>query len=160
MSRKPELVVFDLDYTLWPFWVDTHVDPPFRKTSDGMVVDQTGRRIRLYEDVPEVLEELRKQGILMAAASRTGEVKGANQLLKLFNLDRYFSHKEIYPGCKVNHFQRIQQRSRIPYQKMVFFDDERRNIADVGRLGVTCILVQDGMSLKALKEALEMFSQQ
>lgn len=19
------------DYTLWPFWVDTHVDPPFRK---------------------------------------------------------------------------------------------------------------------------------
>ncbi len=19
------------DYTLWPFWVDTHVDPPFQK---------------------------------------------------------------------------------------------------------------------------------
>nr|XP_033778999.1 magnesium-dependent phosphatase 1-like isoform X2 [Geotrypetes seraphini] len=106
MSRKLELVVFDLDYTLWPFWVDTHVDPPFLKTSDGRIVDQTGRSIRLYNDVPQVLEELHKQGILMAAASRTGEVKGANQLLQLFSLDHYFSQKEIYPGCKVNHFQR------------------------------------------------------
>ncbi|XP_030044137.1 magnesium-dependent phosphatase 1 [Microcaecilia unicolor] len=159
MSRKPELVVFDLDYTLWPFWVDTHVDPPFRKTSDGTVVDQTGRLIRLYKDVPQVLAEIHKQGILIAAASRTGEVKGANQLLQLFSLDHYFSQKEIYPGCKVNHFQRIQQRSGIPFQKMLFFDDERRNITDVSRLGVTCVLVQDGMSLKILKEALEMFPQ-
>nr|XP_033778998.1 magnesium-dependent phosphatase 1-like isoform X1 [Geotrypetes seraphini] len=159
MSRKLELVVFDLDYTLWPFWVDTHVDPPFLKTSDGRIVDQTGRSIRLYNDVPQVLEELHKQGILMAAASRTGEVKGANQLLQLFSLDHYFSQKEIYPGCKVNHFQRIQQRNGIPYQNMMFFDDERQNITDVRPLGVTCVLVQNGMSLKILKEALEKFPQ-
>ena len=31
------LIVFDLDYTLWPFWVDTHISPPFRvkKTKDS-----------------------------------------------------------------------------------------------------------------------------
>ena len=30
----PRLLVFDLDYTLWPFWVDTHVTPPL-KVKDG-----------------------------------------------------------------------------------------------------------------------------
>ena len=30
----PKMLVFDLDYTLWPFWIDTHVTPPL-KAKDG-----------------------------------------------------------------------------------------------------------------------------
>lgn len=34
------MIVFDLDYTLWPFWVDTHVTPPFKGTPSGLIVSQ------------------------------------------------------------------------------------------------------------------------
>ncbi|XP_025774259.1 magnesium-dependent phosphatase 1 isoform X1 [Herpailurus yagouaroundi] len=135
MTRLPKLVVFDLDYTLWPFWVDTHVDPPFHKGSDGAVRDRRGQTVRLYPEVRDVLERLQGLEVPVAAASRTGEIEGANQLLELFDLDRYFVHREIYPGSKVTHFERLQQKTGVVFSQMIFFDDEKRNILDVSKLG-------------------------
>uniref|UniRef100_A0A8D2Q745 Magnesium-dependent phosphatase 1 n=2 Tax=Varanus komodoensis TaxID=61221 RepID=A0A8D2Q745_VARKO len=106
MCKRPSLVVFDLDYTLWPFWVDTHVDPPFQRDSDGSVRDRKRRLVQLYPEALAVLERLHREGIPMAAASRTGEIQGATQLLDLFGMKRYFRYTEIYPGSKVSHFQR------------------------------------------------------
>ncbi|XP_078190752.1 magnesium-dependent phosphatase 1 isoform X1 [Callithrix jacchus] len=158
MARLPKLAVFDLDYTLWPFWVDTHVDPPFHKSSNGTVRDRRGQDVRLYPEVPEVLKRLQSLGVPSAAASRTGEIEGANQLLELFDLIRYFVHREIYPGSKVTHFERLQQKTGIPFSQMIFFDDERRNIVDVSKLGVTCIHIQNGMNLQTLSQGLETFA--
>ena len=33
------------------------------------------------------------------------------------------AHHEIYPGCKRAHFKRIHERTGVPYEGMVFFDD-------------------------------------
>ncbi|EAW66060.1 magnesium-dependent phosphatase 1, isoform CRA_a [Homo sapiens] len=41
---------------------------------------------------------------------------------------------------------------------MIFFDDERRNIVDVSKLGVTCIHIQNGMNLQTLSQGLETFA--
>lgn len=155
---KPRLIAFDLDYTLWPFWVDTHVTPPFHLKGKE-VRDTFDQRVRPFPEASEVLERLAGEGYVLAAASRTGEVRGANQLLRLFDWDRHFSHKEIYPGNKKTHFSRIRGASGVEYSEMLFFDDEPRNIRDLTQVGVVSILVpKTGVNKKLLKDGLAQFA--
>ncbi|KAG7159409.1 magnesium-dependent phosphatase 1-like isoform X2 [Homarus americanus] len=160
MLKKPKLIAFDLDYTLWPFWVDTHVDPPFRKAKNGQVVDAQSRKVKYYKEVPSVLKQLHNEGYVLAVASRTGEIDGANQLLKLFDWEKYFTYKEIYPGSKTTHFQRIKTKSGIDFSEMLFFDDEHRNKIDLNTIGVLMILVDDGVTQELIRKGLENFSEQ
>lgn len=43
----PKLVAFDLDYTLWPFWVDTHVSAPVKAR------DNNSRAVDRYAESPD-----------------------------------------------------------------------------------------------------------
>ncbi|KAK9499444.1 hypothetical protein O3M35_002476 [Rhynocoris fuscipes] len=156
-DKIPKLVVFDLDYTLWPFWVDTHVTPPFRK-SNGKVVDSRGATIKFYPEVPQILQKLSDMNITIGVASRTSEIAGAEQLCELFGWNKYFTYKEIYPGCKVAHFNQFKKKTGFEFHDMLFFDDESRNITDLTKINVTSILVKNGMTLKVLDEGLEVFA--
>ncbi|HYQ58831.1 MAG TPA: magnesium-dependent phosphatase-1 [Draconibacterium sp.] len=141
-----KLFVFDLDFTLWDAggtWCDATNPPYFWE--DGILLDQSNKEIELYPDVIPILEELKKNKRLIAAASRTFEPGWAKDLLKLFDIDKYFDQKEIYPVSKTEHFSKIRQRFGIPYSQMVFFDDERHNIHEVGRLGVETVFVHEGI---------------
>jgi len=142
-----KVFVFDLDFTLWDAggtWCDA-TNPPYR-WQDSRLLDSSGRRIRLYDDVVMLLEELQKQGKGIAAASRTFEPGWAQDLLHLFDIDKYFDCKEIYPSGKTTHLKRIRDHFEVPYSDIVFFDDEYRNIADVQQLGVESVFVKDGIS--------------
>ena len=72
----PALIVFDLDYTLWPFWVDTHVSGPLKPANphpqhNTRMLDRWGESFSFYSDVPSILASAKERGITMSLASRT-----------------------------------------------------------------------------------------
>ncbi|KAI5481660.1 magnesium-dependent phosphatase-1 [Pseudohyphozyma bogoriensis] len=180
-GRLPRAVVFDVDLTCWPVWVDTHVDPPLkRKGNDvNLIYDRYGQSLSFYPDVPKILMDLHHSGVHLGAASRTGDPKAMRQgltemlipgskrpptkpnALKPFvpsettSAITMFDSLEIYPGSKLTHFKEIHKKTGIPYEEMLFFDDESRN-REVTKLGVHFVLVgNSGVTRKLFEQGLE-----
>ena len=161
----PKMIVFDLDYTLWPFWVDTHVSPPLKGSKDGglTVRDAYGSTHGFYNDVAGVLAAVKSRGIRIGAASRTCTPDLARQMLSLLHLPwegtalsalSMFDYLEMYPGSKTSHFQKIRKQSGVPYEEMLFFDDESRN-RNVEDFGVVMQLVRDGVTRDEVDKGVE-----
>ncbi len=149
------LFVFDLDFTIWNAggtWCDsTH--PPF-VWKEGKLKDQDNRWIYLYPEVKEILFELKAHGHQIAIASRTNAPTIAKQLLHMFEIDHFFDAREIYPGSKLTHFDRIMKQLNVSADEIVFFDDEYRNIEDVRSIGVEAVLVENGLNKELVKPYL------
>ncbi|KAI1107943.1 magnesium-dependent phosphatase-1 [Jackrogersella minutella] len=81
----PRAVVFDLDYTLWPFWVDTHVYPPLRSATAERTscVDKVGESFAFYDAVFSILHGLSLAGVKVGVASRTHAPDLGREMLKL-----------------------------------------------------------------------------
>ncbi|RDA96258.1 hypothetical protein CP533_1646 [Ophiocordyceps camponoti-saundersi (nom. inval.)] len=166
----PKIIVFDLDYTLWPFWVDTHVTPPLRPNAQhSAATDRTGERLAFYQDVPAMLDHLQRSDVRLGVASRTSAPRLARELLTMLHLppaaeeaggavprralDVFDGGLEIYPSSKIRHMEAIKARTGIAFEDVLFFDDESRN-RDTERLGVTMWLVRDGMTWDELQKGL------
>ncbi|XP_075672660.1 uncharacterized protein LOC142642198 isoform X2 [Castanea sativa] len=134
----PRLVVFDLDYTLWPFYCECRSKREMPS---------------LYPHAKGIVHALKDKGIDMAIASRSPTADIAETFIN--NIQEIFSSRTD----KTDHFQRIHSRTGVPFNSMLFFDDENRNIQAVSKKGVTSILVGDGVNLGALREGLTKFSE-
>jgi magnesium-dependent phosphatase 1 len=83
----PRAIVFDLDYTLWPFWVDTHVYPPLRPNpAHSACTDKVGETFAFYRDIPSILHGLALAGVRMGVASRTHAPDLGREMLKLLHV--------------------------------------------------------------------------
>lgn len=56
-SVKPKAILFDLDYTVWPFFLDTYTfGPPFKPHEDGFsVVDRASNVVTMLPDAADIL---------------------------------------------------------------------------------------------------------
>ena len=142
-----KLFVFDLDFTIWNaggIWCDsTH--PPF-VWKEGKLKDQDDRWIHLFPEVKEILTELKAQGYMIAVASRTNAPTVAKQLLHMFEIDHFFDAREIYPGSKLTHLNRIIKELHVEKNEIVFFDDEYRNIEEIRSIGIESVWVKNGLT--------------
>ncbi|PVG01202.1 magnesium-dependent phosphatase-1 [Serendipita vermifera] len=165
-ERLPQLVAFDLDYTLWDMWIDTHATGPLRRSGDKLnqVLDRYGEEISFYPEIAYILHAIEDKTTL-ALCSRTCAPDLAREALRLLLVPPkpgeeakraidYFPQKEIYPGSKIKHFKALHQKTGIPYSEMLFFDDESRN-AEVELLGVTFVLVRHGTDQKTFWKGVE-----
>ena len=105
----------------------------------------------------EILDALDDAGIPMGLASRTDQPSWARELLDLLGVRGRFEFEQIYPGSKTTHFAELRRPSGADYAGMVFFDDESRNIREVGELGVKCIEVGRGVDWTHLRSAMQHF---
>nr|GMC87661.1 magnesium-dependent phosphatase 1 [Ipomoea batatas] len=142
----PRLVVFDLDYTIWPFYCECRSKREMPK---------------LYPQTKGILYALKDKGVNVAIASRSPTPDIANAFLEKLEIKSMFAAQEVFSSWshKTEHFQKIHRRTGVPYKEMLFFDDENRNIDAVSKMGVTSILVGKGVNIGALRQGLLEFTQ-
>ena len=159
-KKVPSLIVFDLDNTLWTPEL-YQLRKLQRQGPDAVPV--AGRDVKLFPGARAVLESIRSSrgaaggggedsrwaGASFAVASRTKSVVWARDLLEQFDLTDLFDHVEIFPGDKVRHFQNLRESSGVPYERMLFFDDNRDgrfgNCVPVSGLGVLSVHCPGGI---------------
>ena len=184
-KTPPKLVVFDLDFTVWQFYIDnvkmsgtkksqsTRAKYGKKFTTDYSSVSETemmrirnSKEYQIFPEIFKVFDDLTKRGITMAVASRAGDTNKGKKLLEIFGLMDYFLPELVFihSGTKTKHFQEIManfknsKKQKITHQEILFFDDQNDNLQDLGPLGVTCFNVDiNGCTLKNLNLALEKF---
>ena len=156
---NPAMVIFDVDYTLWPFDCDKEVIAPFTPSAYGGTQDRYGRFANVFPDVPSIFGALVNAGITVAIASRNPSAGPVESLMRatrmaprtrpdLTNLWDAISDRSLFHAYrsgdmygKTKHFRAIQAASSVAFTDMVFFDDMPDNIVSASLLGITAVQV-------------------
>jgi len=163
LSVLPEVLVFDLDDTLWKGDIDCTSGPPF-KIQGRQVRAKAGDFVELFPVVSEIFTWISAQGLRAAVASHTSTPRWAETALaglRATGTARSFatiaSIKEMHSKKKSFHLRRIAEQARCEPESMVFFDNMHYNIVDGEKAGVTSCLTPVGMTWAKVVECLTEF---
>ncbi|KAG7375405.1 Magnesium-dependent phosphatase 1, partial [Phytophthora pseudosyringae] len=173
----PELVVFDLDFTMWfPAMDELHNEKITKDPVTGDVTDAIGWRVHFYPEIHAVLSVLKTdpqfRNTKIGVASRTEEVETAQKVLRLMDVelrgeDGVGGAKKplgdmadfvtVFPGSKTTHFKQLREQSGVAFEDILFNDDDMENVHDVGALGVVCSHCPEGLTVASWLQGMEDF---
>jgi magnesium-dependent phosphatase 1 len=172
-GENPPMLVFDVDYTLWPFDCDNQVIAPFNRSPYGGVHDRFGRLANVFIDVPSIFAAAVDAGITVAIASRNPSAGPVESLLRATPMaprlrpelsclwdaipDRAVFNAYSSGGMKgkTKHFKEIQAVSGLPFADMLFFDDIDENVLYARAMGVTAVRVdRAGLTWAAVNKGI------
>ena len=176
-GKNPALLVFDCDFTIWPFDCDKHVISPFRAIPFGGIIDRFGRLANPYGDVQMLFAGIVDAGIPVAFLSRNPSAKYLEELLRCILIypktkppmslwdampSREYFHAYSRDGAgkgKDKHFAALQKACNIPFHKMLFFDDLPENILAAQAQGTTAVLVgaKRGLNIEAMDAGIDLW---
>jgi magnesium-dependent phosphatase 1 len=159
-GENPPMLVFDVDYTLWPFDCDNQVIAPFNRSPYGGVHDRFGRPANVFTEVSSIFAAAVDAGITVAIASRNPSAGPVESLLRATPMaprlrpelsclwdaipDRALFNAYSSGGMKgkTKHFKEIQAVSGLPFGDMLFFDDIDENVLHARAMGVTAVRIE------------------
>lgn len=182
---RPRVIVFDLDGTLWSpemyeLWGSG--GSPFRRDPSGShehVLDRSNTKVRLLGETRRLLQMLKFDpewsNNFVAISSTCDEPAWARECLSLFTLDDerrvpfaslFEGLEEIYSARKSQQFQTLLKKIQKQdpsihgdFRDFIFFDNQRNNIEDVSRIGVTCVYCPEGMQRGIWEKGLTAWQQ-
>lgn len=151
----PQLLIIDLDQTLWPFdAARPQYGFPHRASRGAVdVVHCVGTTAAPFREAVAIVRRARDRGWKVGVASANPRRDVCESLLHHLDLLGKGAardggrgcvepeHVEIYPGSKTRHLERLAASSEVAPRDMLFFDDRAQNIRTAQHLGVTAVLV-------------------
>jgi len=165
---NPTLLVFDCDYTLYPFDCDKDRFAPFSNLAWSGIHDCHWSPANPYPAVPGIFGAIADSGIPVAFLSRNPSAVPVSNLLRtipcesknptapkdLWGTMRSVGYFHAYSsggeGGKNRHFAALKAFSDVPFSHMLFFDDLQENIDAATKQGTTCVrLGRLGLTVEA-----------
>jgi magnesium-dependent phosphatase-1 len=171
----PQLLVFDCDWTLYPYDCDKDRQAPFYYIDSDTLCDRHWRRSNPYPDVPGIFGAIADLGIPVAFLSRNPSDVQLKNLLStirchtktsikqktLWDTMPYSSYFHAYSSGTIGkgkdrHFGALKILSSVPFNEMIFFDDMPDNIEAAQAQGTTSVkLGRSGLNVAAFLSGIE-----
>uniref|UniRef100_A0A1B6I527 Magnesium-dependent phosphatase-1 n=1 Tax=Homalodisca liturata TaxID=320908 RepID=A0A1B6I527_9HEMI len=163
-SENPgkEMIVFDVDGTLWPYQIDSDPifqDPFIIKGLDNGTVFVGNQTIHIFPEVEETLLELIEKGYVLAAVSMTNSTHKTMAVLNAFDLTKHFKHMEMAPGPdKLSLVTEICTRTGLLLEDVLYFEKDPGEVFDMlWRHVIVYCIDENGLTKDRARKGLFIF---